>query len=425
MIFNLILFYFAIYYLQIGSRIPVLGTIRLEFIVGTIILYAICSKKASLLLKNNKYRNAAIFFFAALCASFCGAFATHTASSAIVMFIDILKVSAMYIMIVGAVDTEKKLIKFLWLYMLLLVWIYLEPLVLYKMGNMALSRGHLRGVTGLFAHYNSLGLIIVLALIFIVELLKFHKKIILRGILVFFLICALMALVLTSSRTAYLGLMAVGIFMVLCSRKKIRNLIIAVVVAVIVFSLSPSEYQERFLSMGKMGDVLTGQEVTDDTIGNRWQIVKDAWAIFLDYPIFGCGLNSFAQVRAKRFIRYQMSHNLYMQVLTDTGIIGFSAFAYFIFIIFTSCLCVRKKALYSVPEQRLLLMTSNIVLIILGVLLVVGIATHTLYSNHWWVMMALCFVMERIQKRKKMVISERIVQNADRAAQSSLPNIKK
>jgi O-antigen ligase len=73
-----------------------------------------------------------------------------------------------------------------------------------------------------------------------------------------------------------------------------------------------------------------------------WQI---ALKIFLDHPIIGAGLDSFATV----FMRYdswngafrvEQAHNDYLQILADAGILGFACVAGFIFLFFKQSLQV-------------------------------------------------------------------------------------
>ncbi|MFC1809704.1 O-antigen ligase family protein [Candidatus Omnitrophota bacterium] len=401
MLNNLVLLYFIVYFLQLGGRISVLGALRFEFLIGVIILIAVCAQKHRLLLHKNKFSMAILFFFLALFASFLGAFWTHTASHAVEVFVNILKVFAMYIMLVGTIDDEKKFKRFLWVYLIMLLWVCLEPLCLYYTGNALVRKGHLYGATGLFAHYNALGSMSVITLIFLIQFMAYYKKAFIRILLLIFMGLVLNTLVLTASRTAYLGLISVGFFSVLFSKNRVRNFILVGLLGLVIFTMAPEEYRERFYSMAKMGKVLTGQTVEGDTIATRWQIIEDAWDIFLDYPIIGCGLDSFYQIRGARFNRWQQTHNLYMQIFTNVGVVGFLAFLNLISTIFRSCNNIKKAALQIEYGSKLMFFTSNTVVILMFTMLVIGIAAHILYSNVWWVMIALCLIMSRIQAQAR------------------------
>ena len=60
----------------------------------------------------------------------------------------------------------------------------------------------------------------------------------------------------------------------------------------------------------------------------RTQIWKDSLRIFYDFPIFGTGLNTFRDIYPKYksleiASRINFAHNDYIQLLIETGIIGF------------------------------------------------------------------------------------------------------
>lgn len=67
----------------------------------------------------------------------------------------------------------------------------------------------------------------------------------------------------------------------------------------------------------------------------RWQGAMAHWQAFLDRPIFGHGLNSFAEINAyyatienwKLVANIGAAHNIYIQLLEEAGLIGASAMA--------------------------------------------------------------------------------------------------
>lgn len=55
----------------------------------------------------------------------------------------------------------------------------------------------------------------------------------------------------------------------------------------------------------------------------RFNIYSDAWALFLDHPVFGVGWNNFELLTSGYYSRDYEVHNVYLQLLTETGVVGF------------------------------------------------------------------------------------------------------
>jgi len=132
--------------------------------------------------------------------------------------------------------------------------------------------------------------------------------------------CMLVCLLLTYSRGCYLGLLlGMALFLVLLDRRFIALYVIGLLTA---FLLMPGSILSRFLSIGDMSDTSTSYRVS------IWMgtlaMLKDFWfsgvgpgeaAFNLIYPHY-----------AYNAVVAQHSHNLFLQLLCDTGIMGLMAF---------------------------------------------------------------------------------------------------
>lgn len=144
------------------------------------------------------------------------------------------------------------------------------------------------------------------------------------------------ALFLTSSRAGMFIYISILLFILLFMIfKKITNKKLILVFAfyissliVVLFILGISPIWERVTSIfhGSKGIQSLGR-------GYFW---RDILRIWFDYPFFGTGLGTFASISAKYKsapvqIRFTYAHNDYLQLLTETGILGFSlVFLFFI-----------------------------------------------------------------------------------------------
>ena len=88
-----------------------------------------------------------------------------------------------------------------------------------------------------------------------------------------------------------------------------------------------------------------GLQNADDISNGRFHFWHIAWQIFLDYPIFGAGLDAFGTAFTNYdtwngTYRVEQAHNDYLQILADAGILGFSCVAAFIFLLFKQSLAI-------------------------------------------------------------------------------------
>lgn len=185
--------------------------------------------------------------------------------------------------------------------------------------------------------------------------LLFGKKAIKSDKRIFLLIAVVImgsALVLTSSRGGVVSLLAVIIFIVTITlRQKEENepnretekggkfrrnavyiggaLLLILILLGSVLLLGGDQSLLRGIGLGVSGDVSTGRF-------HFWQI---GWQIFLDYPIFGAGLDAFGTMFPNYdswngIFRVEQTHNDYLQMLADAGILGFACIATFVYLLF-------------------------------------------------------------------------------------------
>jgi len=140
-----------------------------------------------------------------------------------------------------------------------------------------------------------------------------------------------LCLMIVQARQAWLGFLLGVIFLVYFWKKKFIWFIPLVLVS--VFLLSPQAYKDRIKSMTDLNN--------DRSLQIRQFVWKGGWEIFKDYPITGCGYKCVDAIHSNYpdptgFIAVQRGmHSNILQLLIDTGIVGFLAWlsiwvAYFI-----------------------------------------------------------------------------------------------
>jgi putative inorganic carbon (HCO3(-)) transporter len=143
-------------------------------------------------------------------------------------------------------------------------------------------------------------------------------------------------LILTYSRGAWIAFLVSIVFLgVLCYRKLL--LILAPVMAALPFIVSHS-IKERAVSLMELAD--TGVLV-------RLQVWKGVLNIIRDFPLTGCGLNTYTIVAPKYKIFEGFfecyPHNAYLHMAVESGILGLAAFIWVMFALFKGVLAARKK----------------------------------------------------------------------------------
>lgn len=176
-------------------------------------------------------------------------------------------------------------------------------------------------VNGTFNHYNDfaafLGALIFIVIGFLGHVKKAYYKIPL--VLIFALITVNVFFAL--SRGAWISLIIVCLFSIVFIKKKRNKLFfILLLLGFITVVLKVPLLKDRFLTiLTKGGDA------------DRFKIWRLSLVMFQESPLFGKGLGLFMSHfsgRIKLFVQY--THNCYLQILTESGLLGFVSFIWFL-----------------------------------------------------------------------------------------------
>jgi len=172
--------------------------------------------------------------------------------------------------------------------------------------------------------------------------LELPKKKILRPLLLAGIACLIAALVLTYSRGAWLGV-AAGLtlmagYAVLKAHRKLKIVIITVLACLgLLYLLLPQPVRSTIKAKGRFDEVgplakqtfgvLTQKDGVSESV--RVNYLKESLQIIKDYPVFGCGLNTYTKV-VQRYKLLETSgaypHNSFLQKTAETGLVGLGAF---------------------------------------------------------------------------------------------------
>ena len=232
-----------------------------------------------------------------------------------------------------------------------------------------------------------------------------------------------MALVATSSRGGFLGLLAVGAYCWLFSSRKLMSLFLGVCLVGLVLVAAPQEYWDRI-------STITDDKTTESgTAGQRMFTWGIGWEMFLANPILGIGQGNFAWTIGEylggrtwqtKSLAGRQAHSLYFTLLPELGLVGVLIFGSMVYLNLRDA---RLKALgsWSGPSRkverandpqfaRAVLFGKAISGGMIGYLATSAFIS-TLYYPTFWIMMALAVALrnttERYVAAEAVVIEER------------------
>lgn len=230
------------------------------------------------------------------------------------------------------VDSKRRLILFLWVFVGCQLIRVLEPLYLnvtegYWGDSTYLGGGEfqdrLSGAPTDVINPNELGFVIATVAPFLHYLLftgRWYAKL----LYLFLVPCLLYALILTLSRGAFLALLVVGWMIFKESSHKLLLIMVAVGIGVAGWSVMDPIQRDRYLSPFSSDTV--GATSAQGRIGG----IMAEFKLGLQRPVVGHGVGTTPEVKANTWGSTQASHNMYGELLIEIGVIGFVLFVRFI-----------------------------------------------------------------------------------------------
>lgn len=200
-------------------------------------------------------------------------------------------------------------------------------------------------------------------------------------------------LILTYSRGCYLGLLfAAAVFLVLLDR---RFLILGLIALALCPLYLPESVISRFTSIGNLADSSTSYRV---------RIWLGAFAMLKDFGFSGVGYGSAAfntiyPMYASHGVTAQHAHNLFLQILCDSGIIGLAAFLGLI----VSCYRMMFTAIRHEQDRKARLLQIGGISAVSG-FLVQSMTDYTFYNYRvmllFFCMLGMCVLFTRAGRQE-------------------------
>jgi O-antigen ligase len=209
---------------------------------------------------------------------------------------------------------------------------------------------------------------------------------------------------LTFSRGAIVAFVLVVPFALLFGLLRVRHILYAGVFGSLLIVLMPfitaTPYMtDRILSIGEvvfqaMGLSPGGVRNADGASRGRLTSMKAAGLIFLDHPVVGAGpgmaplmyQDYAALVGGKVRVEQRRTHNLYLQLAAETGIVGLIAFLFFIGVILYPLDQARRRSQYHDRQLWGLICGTELAVFLL---LTTSIFLHAAYIRYTWLLFGL------------------------------------
>jgi hypothetical protein len=234
---------------------------------------------------------------------------------------NLLKILVFYVLVVLVVHDEKSL-RLLLLGFLAVMAIYmLHSLREYLGGRYAYRMGFARmiGVDKAMGDPNTFGASILYALPFVAVFWKCQPTWLLRSFLGGYVSLSVVCIGLTGSRSAFVGLLLWGLIITLRSRWRWGLAIVALACLPVLWGALPDSLQNRF-------ETIVNPEVgpanARESAHNRLEGLEIGLNLWSQYPATGCGPGAWKPGTGRKI----ESHNLFGQLLGETGTLGAVAF---------------------------------------------------------------------------------------------------
>ncbi len=329
-------------------------------------------------------------------------------SSSVETTIELLKISVFYFIAVMLLNTRKRIKTYMILYLLSMGFVSLIQIYTYLTVGLNVStgkggyglivggatilggggplKGSAEGVNGVggystyfLANSSELGLGLCVTYPLCYYLFKGTTSRLLKIICLVLLAMFVVSIVFTGSRGAFVGFIATLLYLLYKQKKLLIGLVILAVLSPLAIYLVSDQYVHRIES-------ITDVE-TDQSIGIRLQLWRAAVDMIADYPIFGVGTGNFPNAygstyRAKGSASlYWSPHNVFIQIVTELGLVGFTVYLLFIGSIFWINYKSRQILAAFDDEKLLYYLSHGIDVILVGYIVAGQFITATYYPH--------------------------------------------
>ncbi len=295
-----------------------------------------------------------------------------------------------YFLIINTVTTEKRFFIFFLLFILVNFKMSQHGFLSWARIGFGYRDWGVGGAPGWFRNSGEFGIemcVFTPLIIYFIISLKEYWDLKRKLILYIIPVTAIGSIIATSSRGALIGLGASILYMLACSKYKIKALVSITIISLLVMTFISPEMEGRFSSMGE-----------DRTSNTRLEYWKAAIDLMNDHPLLGIGYNnwlsyfSLHDTTGRNF--RELQHNIFLQAGSELGYTGLLLFI--IMIIYCFVLNYKTRAAARKKNNQFQCnMAFGLDAALIGSL-VSGFFITVLYYPYFWINLAFTVALYNI-----------------------------
>lgn len=213
-----------------------------------------------------------------------------------------------------------------------------------------------------------------------------------------FVVILLFETINTFSRGAFLALLVTALLVIFVFNKNIKVAMVFVAIGIFIIAIPfiPSSYTNRFLTLARLSPTAQYGIYQDSSFRGRSSELLAGLSMFAAHPLLGVGVGNY-------FNNYQIysqeigievrseerdAHSLYVEIFSETGILGIFAFGGLVFSLFAG-ISKAAKSLVKFPQYHSWIPWFDALQVALVGYLVAAIFLHGAYIRYFWILVAL------------------------------------
>jgi len=373
-----------------GLFFPAIGALRIELLVGVIIIFIIVLSQQRLSRLNPSTSPICKWVFAltvVILLSYAQAFDLDYSWTTVQNF---MKVFFFFIMIVTLIDNTKDIKLFVAVFMLSTFAISYNVLYNSMYGLLEGGTGGFRieyavADKGMGAGHVAVANITLQAMPFLWYAASSVKRPIIKTFLIICFLLSTYTVFLAGSRGGIVGLVTLILVLTLFTKHRALMFGISLTLFIILMQSMGSSYKSYMSTILKFGR---------GDVSSRSRIVglRHGFEMLVKRPILGVGPGVYRVARRAWFNWGLLSHNLYGQLMGELGLIGTTAWFIFLYSYLKMAWDLRKLYIANSVEVNIL----TAVVAATAVRLVLGMGSHSLYIFFWYMAAAIVVALNRI-----------------------------
>ncbi len=210
------------------------------------------------------------------------------------------------------------------------------------------------------------------------------------------------AFVLTYSRGGIVALGCAAVVIFFRIRPRLTHLVAIAVVCTLALPLMPAGYLDRMKTLTTVVTSTGRDQQQETSFKGRTSELLVGWQMFLDHPVFGVGLGNYSdhylqyarRIGLERRNEQRSAHSRYLEVLAETGIVGFLVHAALV----ATALAFVFRAAHRLQHSHRKKQRWMIEAVAVGLIayLAAAIFLHDAYPRYFWLFIGIALSAPRI-----------------------------